>query len=122
MTGWGFNMQSVASLSQSGSMQASDVLQAMTQLGPAVLLHRCAGFPYGPQWAAPPPGSAHAVVLTSIDASNNILTFNNPWGDLNQSAGTGPVLLIMNNDSSTYQSILGFWPQPANPTPTSQTT
>ena len=122
VSSWGFNMQSVASLSQSGSMQASDLLQALTQLGPAVLIHSCNGFPYGSQWP-PLTSGAHAVVLTSVDATNNVLTFNNPWGDLNQSAGIDPILLIMNNDAAAHGvATLGFWPHPANPTPTSQTT
>jgi hypothetical protein len=110
MSGWGFNMQSVASLSASGTMTAADVLLAMQQLGPGVLLHRCAGFPYGSQWPAMTSG-AHAVVLTSVDSDNSVLTFNNPWGDRNQPAGTGAVLLIMNNDSARFGSILGFYPR-----------
>ena len=41
MTNWGFNMQSVATLSQINSITPEELLQALTQLGPAVLLHRC---------------------------------------------------------------------------------
>jgi hypothetical protein len=108
MSGWGFTMYAVKDLSTSGTMTAEDVLAAMQVLGPAVLIHRCAGFPYGPQWSAQSSGG-HAVVLTSVDSDNSVVTFNNPWGDTNQPAATDPVLLIMNNDSSTFGSIFGFY-------------
>jgi hypothetical protein len=51
--------------------------------GPAVLLHLCNGFPYGPRWT-PLTADAHAVVLTAVDSGAGTATFNNPWGDKDQ--------------------------------------
>ena len=77
------------------------------EAGPAVLLHLCAGFPYGNQWA-PRSEGAHAVVITGIDTDNNYVTFNNPWGDKDQSCNLAMLLDKINADAGMGKTF-GFW-------------
>jgi hypothetical protein len=108
MNTWGFDVFAVGDLS-SGSMAAADLLGALAR-GPAVLLHMCAGFPYGSQHAGMTfgPGDAHAVVLTGIDSDTNSATFNNPWGDKDQPCDLGALLAKINADQAQGRTI-GFW-------------
>lgn len=108
MNGWGFNVNAVSDVS-SGTMAASDLLTALNA-GPAVLLHLCSGFPYGSQYGTLTFTStdAHAVVLTGVDTDANTATFNNPWGDKDQSCDLG-VLIAKINADQTMGKTLGFW-------------
>lgn len=109
MTGWGFAVSSVNDLA-AGPM-TGDALEAALQCsGPAVLLHKCSGFPYGPQWASQTFSAtdAHAVVITSVDADAAIATFNNPWGDKDQSCSLDVLVQKINSDQSLGKTI-GFW-------------
>ena len=109
MGGWGFSVYGVTDLS-SGSMTGDALLNALQNSGPAVLLHTCAGFPYGSQWASVTfkPTDAHAVVLTGVDTDASTATFNNPWGDKDQSCDLSTLLQKINNDQ-VQGKTLGFW-------------
>lgn len=108
MSSWGATMCSVSDLS-SGSMAADDLASALSDRGPAVLLHLCAGFPYGAQWGdSSSMTGAHAVLLTGIDTDNGTVTFNNPWGDKDQSADLNVVLQHIATDSSNGKTF-GFF-------------
>jgi hypothetical protein len=72
-----------------------------------VLLHLCAGFPYGSQYA-PLTSGAHAVVLTAVNTDGNAATFNNPWGDKDQACGLDVLLAKINADQGAGKT-LGFW-------------
>jgi len=110
MSSWGFDVQSVNDLS-SGTMTGDDLATALTGRGPAILLHLCDGFPYGPNWAdSTGMKGAHAVVLTGIDTDAGQVTFNNPWGDKDQSADLAIMLTHINSDKSQGKTF-GFWPQ-----------
>jgi hypothetical protein len=105
MNTWGFNLYNVSDLS-SGTMSADDLVTAMGA-GPAVLLHLCAGFPYGSQYT-PLTSGAHAVVLTGVDTDGNAATFNNPWGDKDQACGLDVLLAKINADQLAGKT-LGVW-------------
>lgn len=105
MNKWGFDVFSVADLS-ADSMDADALFTALNR-GPAVLLHLCKGFPYGPQWNALNSG-AHAVVITGIDTDNNAATFNNPWGDKDQSIALDILLQRINADQVMGKTV-AFW-------------
>jgi hypothetical protein len=106
MTTWGFEVKSVNDVA-SGSMTGDALVQALQNKGPCVLLHLCAGFPYGPNWVAPTAG-AHAVVITGVDSDAATATFNNPWGDKDQSCGLATLLQHINSDQAQGKT-LGFW-------------
>jgi hypothetical protein len=106
MTGWGFNVFSVGDAA--GGTMTGDALVGLLQAnGPAVLLHLCNGFPYGPNFVAPTSG-AHAVVLTSVNTDTGTGTFNNPWGDKDMSIALATLVNKINADQSVGKT-LGFW-------------
>jgi hypothetical protein len=109
MTNWGFSVSSVNDLA-SGAMTADALAAALQSSGPAVLLHLCSGFPYGPQWAAQTftTSDAHAVVLTGIDVDAATATFNNPWGDKDQICPLSVLVQKINADQSLGKTM-GFW-------------
>jgi hypothetical protein len=107
MDSWGFDVYPVNDLA-SGSMTVEMLEGALRQKGPAVLLHLCAGFPYGPQWAGGAPLGAHAVVLTAVDSENGIAKFNNPWGDKDQPCDLDSLVNKINSDAPIGKT-LGFW-------------
>ena len=106
MTQWGFRVSSVADAA-GGTMTAEQLVTLLTSGGPAVLLHLCKGFPYGPNWAALDSG-AHAVVLTGADSDAGTATFDNPWGDKDQSIDLATLVDKINADQSAGKT-LGFW-------------
>ena len=111
MAAWGFDVLGVGDLSP-GSLSADGLLAALSDRGPAVLLHRCQGFPYGSQYGdTSAMEGAHAILLTGIDDSTGQVFFNNPWGDKDQAADIGAVLQCINGDAGLGKS-LGFWPKP----------
>ena len=116
MRSWGFDLYGVSELAASTDLSADDLAKALGT-GPAVLLHLCAGFPYGSQYT-PLTSGAHAVVLTGIDTDNNNVTFNNPWGDKDQSAALDVILAKINADKKMGKT-LGFWPAKATSDSTS---
>src|SRR6266567_3305484 len=68
MTNWGFDVLAVNDLS-TGSISADELTAALSDKGPAVLLHLCANFPYGGQYGDTSSlKGAHAVVLTGVDS------------------------------------------------------
>ena len=75
--------------------------------GPAVLLHLCNGFPYGPKWA-PLTSGAHAVVITSVDSDAGTATFNNPWGDKDQPIDVTVLLARENKRGSDHGQEFGI--------------
>ena len=107
MVNWGFDVESVADLTSAG-MTADQLLNALQSKGPGVLLHLCSGFPYGPNWVAPTSG-AHAVVITGVDTDAGTATFNNPWGDKDQSCDL-PALIRHINSDQIQGKTMGFWP------------
>jgi hypothetical protein len=109
MNNWGFSVSSVSDLSEA-TMTPDGLLNALQDSGPAVLLHLCNGFPYGPQHAGVtlPPGAAHAVVITGVDTDADTATFNNPWGDKDQSCSLATLVQKINADQSVGKT-LGFW-------------
>ena len=110
MAGWGFQVRSVSDLTW-GGLSADMLLDALQANGPAVLLHRCEGFPYGPQYDPSwiPAGSAHAVVITGVDTDAGTATFNNPWGDKDQVCDLQTLVDKINADQDAGPT-LGFWP------------
>lgn len=110
MANWGFQVRSVGDLAW-GGLSADMLLDALQGGGPAVLLHRCEGFPYGWQHdtSGIPPGSAHAVVVTGVDTDAGVATFNNPWGDKDQACDLATLLGRINADQDVGPT-LGFWP------------
>ena len=76
MKSWGFSVLAVKDLSVN-SMTRAELESALEENGPAVLLHKCPGFPYGSQYASLTDG-AHAVVLTGVDTDSGEVFFNNP--------------------------------------------
>jgi hypothetical protein len=106
MSGWGFNVSSVGDVA-GGNMTGEILVGLLQASGPAVLLHLCSGFPYGPRWA-PLTSGAHAVVLTSADSDAGTATFNNPWGDKDQPIDLATLVAKMNSDQSMGKT-LGFW-------------
>jgi hypothetical protein len=110
MTQWGFAVSSVSDLASSGPMTAEALLASLQSQGPAVLLHMCNGFPYGPQWASQTftPSDAHAVVITRVDSDAGTATFNNPWGDKDQSCDLNTLVQKINADQAVGKTV-GFW-------------
>lgn len=107
---WGFRTLALKDLS-ANSVSGEDLAAALEQNGPAVLLHLCAGFPYGSQYGNTSSlNGAHAVVLTGIDTDARKAFFNNPWGDKDQSADLGLILQHVNSDSKMGKTF-GFWPK-----------
>jgi hypothetical protein len=106
---WGFNVFTVADLSP-GTMGPDDLLAALNNGGPAVLLHLYSGFPYGNhhEGLVFTENDAHAVVLTAVDTDNNFAAFNNPWGDKDQSWDLDVLLAKINADQDLGKT-LGFW-------------
>ncbi len=109
MNDWGFAVFSVSDLA-SGTMTPDALLNTLQSSGPAVLLHRCSGFPYGPQYASMtlPADAAHAVVITGVDTDAGTATFNNPWGDKDQPCDLSTLVQKINADQ-TAGKTLGFW-------------
>lgn len=110
MSGWGFTVSSVSDLA-GGDMTADALAAALQSKGPLVLLHLCSGFPYGSQWASQTFSAtdAHAVVLTGIDTDAGTATFDNPWGDKDQSCDLATLMTKINADQSMGKT-LGAWP------------
>jgi len=48
------------------------------------------------------------VVITGIDTDNNYVTFNNPWGDKDQSCNLAMLLDKINADAGMGKTF-GFW-------------
>jgi hypothetical protein len=107
MKGWGFDVAAIGDVTMSGD----SLLSTLQSKGPTVLLHLCSGFPYGSQWASQtfPASAAHAVVITGIDTDASTASFNNPWGDKDQSCDLATLIEHMNSDQ-TLGKTLGFWP------------
>ena len=107
MNGWGFDVLAVTDVAAGG--MTADALCSLLQNrgGPAVLLHLCNGFPYGAGWTAPTSG-AHAVVITQVDADNNLAAFNNPWGDKDRSCALDVLVAKINADQGQGKTI-GLW-------------
>ena len=110
MSGWGFDVEAVNGVA-SGDITADILLNTLQSKGAAVLLHLCSGFPYGSQWASQTFAAtdAHAVVLTGIDTDASTATFDNPWGDKDQSCDLATLVQHINSDQ-TMGKTLGFWP------------
>lgn len=109
METWGFSMYTVYQLTANGTLTADDLQVALSEYGPAVLLHTCQNFPYGSQWGdSSSMTGAHAVLITGVETDNNLAYFNNPWGDKDQSAYLDGLLQKINSDSSLGKT-LGFW-------------
>jgi hypothetical protein len=106
MDQWGFNILSTSDLSAE-PISADVLLTALTDRGPAVLLHLCKSFPYGRGDSSNMEG-AHAVVITGVNTDTNELFFNNPWGDKDQPADLDFMLQKINSDSAMGKT-LGFW-------------
>lgn len=87
------------------SPSADYIEDLLRRHGPFMLTHLARGFAYGPQWAGQQfqPNSSHAVVITGIDTVQGTVTFNNPWGDVNQSAPVNGIL----------QSMVALFAQPS---------
>ncbi|MGH7023568.1 MAG: C39 family peptidase [Caulobacteraceae bacterium] len=64
------------------SPNQSEIENTLASVGPFILSHKCAGFPYGAGWVAPKTG-VHAVVITGYDSAINggQCWMNNPWGN-----------------------------------------
>lgn len=109
MGSWGFDVYSVNDVA-SGAMTADALLTTLQDKGPAVLLHFCSGFPYGSQWASQgfSATDAHAVVVTGVDVDASTATFNNPWGDKDQSCDLDTLVQKINADQKVGRT-LGFW-------------
>src|SRR5215472_15693568 len=99
MGDWGFTVSSVNDLATS-PMTADMLLDCLQRSGPAVLLHMCSGFPYGSQWASQTftAADAHAVVITGVDTDAGTATFNNPWGDKDQTCNLATLVSKINTD------------------------
>lgn len=109
MAGWGFNVLTVAEIC-GGKMLEEDLAKVLELNGPAVLLHRCKGFPYGSQYGDSSSFSgAHAVVLTGADTDAGKAYFNNPWGDKDQPADLKVLVKHINKDVELGKTF-GFWP------------
>ena len=109
MGDWGFDVCSINDLA-SGTMTADALLTSLQDKGPAVLLHFCSGFPYGSQWASQmfSANDAHAVVITGVDVDASTATFNNPWGDKDQSCDLSTIMQKINADQSVGKTF-AFW-------------
>ena len=104
MSDWGFNVSSVGDLA-SGTMTRDALLAALQGSGPAILLHMCSGFPYGAQWASQSVGPGDAP---AVDTDADSATFNNPWGDKDQSCTLDALVQKINADQGVGKT-LGFW-------------
>jgi hypothetical protein len=101
MESWVFSMYSVGYLSTTGSITSEELAMTISEFGPAVLLHICQNFSYGNQWGDSSSFTgAHAVLITGIETDFNLVYFNNPWGDKDQSTSLEGLLSKMNSDSS----------------------
>jgi hypothetical protein len=105
MSQWGFQLYDVAGAA-SGDMTADALLAALGQ-GPIVLLHLCAGFPYGAQYGVLnfTSSDAHAVVLTAIDTDAGTAAFNNPWGDKDQPCALDALVAKINADQAVGKTL-----------------
>ena len=61
------------------------IYELLLRRGPAILMHRCGSFTYGADANGSPrtcgvPTGYHAVVMTGINTAENVVYFNNPWG------------------------------------------
>ncbi len=122
MTKWGFDVQAVGDQS-SGQVTADSLLSLLQNGGPMVLLHLCSGFPYGSQWGTQTfkATDAHAVVITGVDTDTSTATFNNPWGDRDQSCSLTTLLQHINSDKSMGKT-LGFWSAKSTDSSSNQST
>jgi ABC-type bacteriocin/lantibiotic exporter with double-glycine peptidase domain len=86
----------------SGSLDTSAdaIATFLTDNGPIILTHNCAGFPYGSGWA-PKKSGVHAVVITGIDTETPTCWMNNPWGNKDREVSVSAVLQAI----FQYQSI-----------------
>ncbi len=110
MTSWGFDVVPLGDLSV-GVLSADELTAALADRGPAVLLHRCASFPYGSQYGDTSGlAGAHAIVLTGADDGGAQVFFNNPWGDKDQGAPMDAILQSIHGDSDLGKTF-GFWPR-----------
>jgi hypothetical protein len=109
MNNWVFAVSSVNDLA-SGAMTADALLASLQSFGPAMLLHMCSRFPYGSQWASQTftASDARAVVITEVDSDAATATFNNPWGDKDQSCDLFTLVQKINAHQGVGKTI-GFW-------------
>jgi hypothetical protein len=114
MEGWGFAVKSTGDVA-SGSVTDADLNNFLSNSGPVVLLHRCQGFPYGSQWGTLTfsADDKHAVVITGVDLDAQKATFNNPWGDKDQSIALSDLLAKINSDADLGKT-LGVWSAATN--------
>jgi len=109
MNNWGFSVSAVSDL-DNPPLTPEALLAALQNMGPAVLLHFCSGFPYGSQWASLSfkPTDAHAIVITGVDTDASTATFNNPWGDKDQSCELNALIQKAIADQQVGKTV-GFW-------------
>lgn len=90
---------------------ATEIEALLRSNGPFILTHLCAGFPYGPKWASPPPTAVHAVVITGYDSAINggQCWMNNPWGDKDQPITAAAVITAINAWLPTLQPQIAYW-------------
>jgi hypothetical protein len=109
---WGFTVSSVSDVA-SGTMTADSLTSLLQPSGPVVRLHMCKGLLYGSQYAdfmqTLTDKDAHAVVLTGVDTDEGTATFDNTWGDKDQSCDLPTPLARINADQSAGKT-LGAWP------------
>jgi len=105
MMQWGFQVYDVAGFA-SGNMTADALLTGIGQ-GPIVLLHLCPGFPYGSQYGklSFTKNDAHAVVLTGVNTDAGAASFNNPWGDKDQSCDLDVLVNKINADQAVGKTL-----------------
>jgi hypothetical protein len=108
MESWGFAVYRTNNATPS-RFDGATLDAFMQDNGPIVLLHRRQGFPYGAQWGTGfPPDAAHAVVLTGVDVGAQSATFNNPWGDKDQTVALNSLIAKINADAKLGKT-LGVW-------------
>src|SRR6266404_7309635 len=89
----------------------ADEVEALLQTcGPFMLIHYCAGFPYGSGWSALTDG-VHAVVITGIDSaiSGGMCWMNNPWGNKDRPILTSAVIAAIIAWLPTGQFQVAYW-------------
>ena len=112
---WGLTATSVDDAA-TGGMTAAALADLLQGLGPVVLTHLCDGFPYGDQWADQSflENEAHAVLLTGVDTDAATASFNNPWGDKDQSCDLDVLVTKIIADKDQGKT-LAYWPKTETP-------
>ena len=107
---WGFTVGALADLA-GGDVTAESLTTLLKDKGPLVLFHLCTGFPYGEQWADEEflDNEANAVLITGADTDANTATFNNSWGDKDQSCDLDGLVGKINSDQKQGKT-LAIWP------------